>query len=199
MKRRTLAIAAVAAAFALGLVAGALWARPTTDKATAPSPEPGVPRQGGHHGPASERSQPTERGARAAAIAYATAQQDWLYLSDEEVERSVRAMATETSGTALSADTVAEVRIARAALARSPGRVWWLVRPLASRVERLEPTSARVVVWTMTVLSAADVALPQADWARVSVELVWAGGAWRAQSIAEVPGPTPMVGTKDRP
>ncbi len=208
---RALVAAVLLLTFGAGMAAGALLTgEPTPTAGTEAKARPAPPahqpgeRRGGP-GPNTERfGMPagfahSERGARAAAIAYATASQDWLYLSDEEVERSVRAMATETAGAALSADIVAEVRAAREALARSPGRVWWLVRPLASRVERLEPTSARVVVWTMTMLSAADVALPQADWARVSVELVWAGGAWRAQSIAEVPGPTPMVGTKDRP
>jgi hypothetical protein len=40
---------------------------------------------------------------------------------------------------------------------------------------------------------------PQAEWMRVAIELVWEQGAWRVQSVVEVPGPTPTTGTKDRP
>ncbi|MEA2828498.1 MAG: hypothetical protein QOG43_2937 [Actinomycetota bacterium] len=151
---------------------------------------------GAHVAPAQDR---TESGARATAIALATASQDWLYLDDEQIDRAVRAIATASSAPTLSAETVAELRTARDALAKSTGRVWWLVRPLASRVERVDPGTARVVVWTVTILSAADVALPQADWMRVTVDLAWEGDAWRLQAIDDEPGPTPMTGTKDRP
>jgi hypothetical protein len=141
----------------------------------------------------------TEPGARATAIALATASQDWLYLDDEQIDRAVHAIATASAAPSLSAETVAELRTARDGLAKSTGRVWWLVRPLASRVEKFDPATARVVVWTVTILSAADVALPQADWMRVTVDLAWEGDAWRLQAIDDVPGPTPMTGTKDRP
>lgn len=141
----------------------------------------------------------TEAGARETAITLAAASQNWLYLSDVEVDRSVRAVATASAGPSLSRETVTELRSARDALAKSPGRVWWIVRPLASRVERFDPGSARIVVWTVTVLSASDVALPQADWMRVTVDLLWEGDSWRLQAINDVPGPTPMTGTKDRP
>ena len=151
---------------------------------------------GAHLPPGQER---TESGARATAIAFATASQDWLYLDDEQIDRAVRAIATASAGPSLSAETVAELRTARDGLAKSTGRVWWLVRPLASRVERFDPATARVVVWTVTILSAADVALPQADWMRVTVDLAWEGDTWRLQAIDDVPGPTPMTGTKDRP
>ena len=153
-------------------------------------------------GPGADLAPPqdrTESGARATAIAFATASQDWLYLDDEQIDSAVRAIATASAGPSLSAETVAELRTARDGLAKSTGRVWWLVRPLASRVERFDPATARVVVWTVTILSAADVALPQADWMRVTVDLAWEGDAWRLQAIDDVPGPTPMTGTKDRP
>ncbi len=196
MRAKALVASAVVAAFALGAVASRNGA-PSPKRAVEHQPVSGeAPERpsgtGGEH-------QATEDGARAAAIAFATASQDWLYLSDEQVDRSVRAVAGAAAVDTLSRETVAELRAARDALRQSPGRVWWLVRPLASRVERFEPASARVVVWTVTVLSAADVAMPQAEWMRVAVELVWEQGAWRVQSIAEVPGPTPTTGTKDRP
>lgn len=198
MKARVLVAAALTAALALGWVIGGHGRRApaATDKRVASESLAGGQARTSDSAPTGER---TEQGARAAAIAYATASQDWLYQRDEDIDRSVRAIATTDAGPSLGRDTVAELRAAREALAKSPGRVWWLVRPLASRVERFDPASARVVVWTVTVLSAADVALPQADWVRVAVELIWAGGAWRVQAIADSPGPTPMTGPKDRP
>ncbi|MFP5376458.1 MAG: hypothetical protein ACLGIO_06710, partial [Acidimicrobiia bacterium] len=103
------------------------------------------------------------------------------------------------AGPALAAETVAELGQARLALGASSGRVWWLVRPLATRVEHYDASRARVVVWVVTVLSATGVALPQADWTRVAVDLVWANGAWRCEAVTDTPGPTPDVGAKDRP
>lgn len=197
MKARALVAFSVVTAFALGWAAsdlggGSVAAKRATPVAAAHRPDRRSVSAAGERGR-------TERGARAAAISYATASQDWLYLGDEDIDRSVRAIATATAGPSLSRDTVGELSAARDALAKSPGRVWWLVRPLASHVERFDPASARVVVWTVTILSAADVALPQADWSRVAVDLVWASGGWRVQAIADSAGPTPMTGTKDRP
>ena len=196
MRVKALVAGAILAAFGLGLAVRGLGG---TSTSTAPGPAP-VPGAGAERlsGPA-VASQRTEEGARAAGVAYATASQDWLYLGDEEIDRAVRAAAAPAAAAALSRETVAELRAARDALRQSPGRVWWLVRPLASRVERFEPPSARVVVWAVTVLSAADVALPQAEWMRVAVDLAWVEGAWRIQAVADTPGPTPMTGAKDRP
>ena len=197
MKRPAVIIAAAGGLVALGLVATGVLTRSSTRGPSSrtpaaldallpiSSPAPGQGR--------------TEQGARTTAIVFATASQDWLYMTDEQIDRSVRAIATASAGPSLSRETVADLRTARDALAKSPGRVWWLVRPLASRVERFDPASARVVVWTVTVLSAADVALPQADWVRVTVDLVWAEDSWRLGAINDAPGPTPMTGTKDRP
>ena len=199
-RARAAMVAVVATAFVLGVAAGGLRAQPGAHRTAPPASGQDAPTPGDPAGdPAQGEHERSEAGARSAALAYATASQGWLYLSDEDIDRSVRAVATEAAGPALSRDTVAALGAAREALARSPGRVWWLVRPLASRLERFDPAGARVVVWTLTVLSAADVALPQADWARVGLDLVWAGDAWRLQAIAHSPGPTPMAGTRDRP
>lgn len=200
MRLRLIAIAALAGALVLGLVVGGTLNGPGPAGRRPATPSVGADgaRTSPVPGSAQERDR-TEPGARATAIIYATASQDWLYLSDEQVDRSVRAITTASAGSSLARETVAEMRSARDALAKSPGRVWWLVRPMATKVERFEPSSARVVVWTVTILSASDVALPQADWARVAVDLVWVDGIWRLQAIDDVPGPTPMTGTKDRP
>ena len=190
MKRRIVILAAVAGLLVVGLAGGMLAQSPSRDQGKSPMPSEPLGTgtdPGAHLPPAQDRS---ESGARATAIALATASQDWLYLDDEQIDRAVRAIATASAGPSLSAETVAELRTARDGLAKSTGRVWWLVRPLASQVERFDQETARVVVWTVTILSAADVALPQADWMRVTVDLAWDGDAWRLQAIADVPGPT---------
>lgn len=198
MKRRAVIVGGAVALLVLGLVAGTLSrssARERRPPATELDP-PGLAREqaAAHtHGQGG-----TEAGARATAIALATASQDWLYMDDEQIDRAVRAIATPSAGPTLSRQTVAELRTAREALAKSPGRVWWLVRPLASRVERFDASAARVVVWTVTVLSAAEVALPQAEWVRVTVDLAWVDDEWRLEAVHDVPGPTPMTGPKDR-
>lgn len=199
MKRPVVILAAAAGLLILGLAAGGLLAQSRSrDQGTSmPSTPPGTGTDPGAGLPLAQVR--TEPGARATAISFATVSQDWLYLDDEQIDHSVRAIATAAAGPSMSAETVAELRTARDGLAKSTGRVWWLVRPLASRVERFDPATARVVVWTVTILSAADVALPQADWMRVTVDLAWEGDAWRLQAIDDEPGPTPMTGTKDRP
>lgn len=207
MKRhhpRLAVVMAAAAALAVGIAVVALVAGRTPGPGDGPEGDQESPAQGTpdpHDGASHQRTKHprSAEGARAAAVGYATASQDWLYLPDDEVDAAVRRVATKAVGPALATETVSTLRNAREALAATPGRVWWLVRPLASSVERFQPHTARVVVWTVTVLSAADVALPQADWARVAVDLVWEAGAWRVQAVTETPGPTPMTGTKDRP
>ena len=194
MRRRALAGAAATVALLLLAVALTTRAGPAPTNATvatnAAAPRPTSAPAGG------DRS---EEGARAAAVSMATASQDWLYLSDAAIDAAVRARSTAEAGPALAAETVVELGQARRALSASSGRVWWLVRPLATHVERYDPSRARVVVWVVTVLSAAGVALPQADWTRVAVDLVWADGAWRCESVTDTPGPTPDAGAKDRP
>ncbi len=200
MRARAAVAAALVTAFVLGVAAGGVREKDVPGEhagsaaATAANTRgPALP------GRAASGNQRSEAGARAAAIAYATASQDWLYLSDEEIDRAVRAIATARAGPSLSRDTVADLGTAREALRRSTGRVWWLVRPLASRVERFEATGALVAVWTVTVLSAADVALPQAEWVRVAVDLAWVEGTWLVEDVMATPGPTPMSRGDERP
>ncbi len=88
---------------------------------------------------------------------------------------------------------------ARERLGTSPGRVWWLVRPLASRVESFRSHEASVAVWTVTVLSAEEVASPQTEWVTVTVDLAWVDSDWRVDGIRNRPGPTPMTGPNDQP
>ena len=137
--------------------------------------------------------------ARDAAVGFATASQNWLYLSNAEIDRAVLAIATPGAGPRLAAQTVADMASARQALSASSGSVWWLVRPLAVRVERFHPPTARVQVWVVTVLCAPGVALPQANWEVVTAELGWAPDTrrWEVASVSEDPGPTPLTSNQE--
>lgn len=140
-----------------------------------------------------------EEGAALAAITYATAPQEWLYLSNAEVREAVADIATTQSAEGLADSVVADVSMARDQLLSSSGAVWWLVRPLAWRLDSFTGTQARVSVWLVTVLSAESVAVPQCEFLTVVVDLVWSGSAWDVDSVHDIPGPTPMTGPKDEP
>ncbi len=204
-KRRALVAAAVAITVAVGLAA----LTPLSGDEVPPEARPGgvgedisQPATGSPYGERKESSAGPahdEAGARDAAIAYATAPQQWLYLDDEALEEAVREVASAGSAERLVAEVHGEVGLARDGLARSAGPVWWLVRPLAWNLQHYMPERAEVSVWTVSVLSAADVAVPQADWVRVNVVLVWEDERWRVDEASDVPGPTPAVGGRDEP
>ena len=179
--------AALVLAFLLPVAAGTGCAGPRR----APRPTASTP---GMARPAAD----TSDGAVDAAVRYAVAAQDWLYLSDEDVDRAVRSLATTDAAEALSRDAVHRVHTARAALQAASGPVWWLVRPLAIRVDHFDATTARVTIWTVTVLAAPGVALPQADWSRLAMQLVWADAAWRINNVDQTVGPTPATGSADQ-
>lgn len=140
-----------------------------------------------------------EDGAVSAAVAYATASQRWLYFTSAEIERAVTSIATPAAAPTLAREVVADVDQARERLGTSPGRVWWLVRPLATAVQALDDARARVAVWVVTTLSAVEVAVPQTEWMTVTVDLEWTEGDWRVDAVRATPGPTPSTGPGDRP
>lgn len=144
--------------------------------------------------------QPSPRqGVRDAAITYASASQDWLYLTDEQIEEAIRAVTVPERADELVRETVSEVGVARDGLQYSAGRIWWFVRPLATKVESLTSDRAIVSVWVVAVLSAADVAVPQTDWMTLDVALRRVGDRWLLESIDDTVGPTPLSGVRDEP
>lgn len=210
-KRSTVVVAAVATVM---LVAGIVFTRflggdgPTEPAeslrhdATEPA-RPPAPRA--EAGPTLERGgldvgfAADEDGAIAAAISYSTASQRWLYFSDEEIRDAVDEIATPIAGPRMADQIVLDVSTAREQLAASDGRIWWLVRPLAWRVDHSDDTEARISVWTITILSAAGVAAPQAEYMTVTLDLAWVDGDWRVDGVRDTPGPTPMTGPQDQP
>lgn len=196
MRSRAALGALFSGAVLLGVLAGAVL-RPGTPSAS-PRGEPAgdgevttaTPRTGG--------ARPTVSGAREAALAYASASQQWLYFDDDAIDEAIRDIATPAAADRLVRETVSEISVAHDALVHAAGPVWWFVRPLASRVT-VEDDRAEASVWVVTVLSAADVALPQADWLTLDLDLAWAGGRWLLESIDDRSGPTPMSGVRDEP
>lgn len=148
---------------------------------------------------APSRSVDAREEVTSAALDIATAPQKWLYLTDEEVEAAVRGVAAPNRANALVAAVLEDIRDAREGMSESSGPVWWIVRPLAVHVDDLFDDRATVDVWVVTVLSAREVAAPQAEWRTVGLDLVWTGGDWKVDAVRDTPGPTPMVGPGDRP
>ena len=203
----------VVSVVAVALVAGVFLIRLTRDSASSPErsdirppadePRPAPPADDA--GPAGEAGGvpvgfgADEPGAVAAAVAYATASQRWLYFTDEEISAAVAEIATPVAAPRLAQDVVADISMAREQLSQSQGPIWWIVRPLAWRVEQFRDSEARVSVWTVTILSAAGVAAPQSEYLTITLDLAWVEGDWRVDGVRDSPGPTPITGPQDQP
>lgn len=199
-RRRRLVLAGVVLAC---VATGAVLARigdaggdPPGPPPTAGVPATSQPSRPGDGAPDAERD---DEGAARSAVRFASLSQGWLYETDEAVRSGVLAIATPLAGPALADLTVADVAAARAELGESPGPVWWVVHPLATRVVASTPSAAEVEVWVVTVLAAVGVAAPQAEWLTVTLDLAWTDGGWRVESIRDRPGPSPMLGPRDQP
>ena len=194
-KNLALRIAAMASAFVLGVVVHAAVSDDGDVQAAVAVSEPAGP-------PAAEEAAgvvdaDVTSTALDTALALATAPQAWLYLADTELERQVRGVAAATSADALAEEVLGEVGAVRDALLSSPGRVWWIVRPLAWRVDSESGHRAQVSVWTVSVLSAADVAMPQSEWQTTTFDLTLEEDGWKLVATRETPGPSPQLGGRD--
>ena len=139
-------------------------------------------------------------GAREAAIAYtATLSQRLLYLEPAEAEAAVRAIGANASVDTITRDVLAALETVREPLAAGTGATWWVVEPLAAKVEAHTTDRARVSVWMVRVLSRPGVVVPQSSWVTETVELVWERGDWRLWSDETSPGPTPVLEGSDVP
>lgn len=141
----------------------------------------------------------SEAGAVAAAVSYAAAPQSWLYLSDEQVTASAQAVTLPSARDELVPRLVEDARLLRDELRKASGTVWFVVAPLATRVETYGETGATVRVWVVRVLSADGVAVPQSGWQTLTFALEWAEGDWRIAEVDETDGPTPQLEAGLRP
>ncbi len=204
---RPLAVAGAAAIIFLGGMAarGALVDR-AGDDAQAAAPAATASPEAVGPGPAREVDGApagfarTRAGARAAAIAYtATLSQRLLYLEPAAAEAAVRAVASDASEDALVVDALDSLDAARTPLTEGSGATWWIVEPLAVKVEAFSTDRARMSVWLVRVLSRQGVVVPQTSWVTETVELVWEDGDWRLWSDTSTPGPTPVPDGSDLP
>ena len=210
-KRGTVVLAAIATVM---LVAGVTVTRffgggddqagsPTTAESDERTSRPVAP--AGATGPTLERAgldvgfAADQDGAVAAAVSYATASQRWLYFTDDEIRVAVAEIATPVAAPRMADEVVLDVSAAREELGASPGPIWWLVRPLAWRVEHHDADEARVSVWVVTILSASEVAAPQSEFMTITLDLAWVDGDWRVDGVRDAPGPTPLSGPQDQP
>jgi hypothetical protein len=134
-----------------------------------------------------------EAGAVAAAVSFARAAQNWLYLSDEQVAASAGSVTVPEARDRLVGELVDQVGLLRDELVEASGTVWFVMAPLATRVDSYSPDRAVVRVWLVRVLSADAVAVPQSGWQTLRFELAWHDGDWRIADTAEIEGPTPQL------
>lgn len=136
-----------------------------------------------------------EAGAVAAAVSYSTAPQSWLYLSDEDVAAGLAGITVPEARDELVSDLVQEVRLLRTELEKASGTVWFVVSPLATRVDDYDGESGRAVVrvWSVRVLSAEGVAVPQTGWQTTTFRLRWHDDDWKIVSTDDSDGPVPQL------
>jgi hypothetical protein len=126
-------------------------------------------------------------------MSYATAPQSWLYLSDEALTASVAEVTVPDARGEITADVAQKVGLLRDELTDASGPVWYVVSPLATRVEDYADDRAVVRVWVVRVLSAEGVAAPQAGWQTLTLNLRWHSGDWKIAATEEVDGPVPQL------
>jgi hypothetical protein len=141
----------------------------------------------------------TEASPASAAVSFVAASQDWLYQADSQVADDVRQRSAPKAAERLVDASLRDLVEPRRELASSSGTVWWIVRPLATRIDRSAQRAAEVRVWTVTVLSAPGVAVPQSQWTTAVVDLTRPDQRWLVERISYQPGPTPRTGPEDQP
>lgn len=135
----------------------------------------------------------TAEGAVAAASSFVCTGQTILDMDPLSAEEAVRQMAAARTADKQVADTLAKLRIARAALASGTGATLYRQAAIAWRMETFSPDRARVAIWSVGVLARDGVAPPQAGWATSTFDLVWEREDWRIESEVVVPGPAPLL------
>lgn len=200
----------LAGVLVLGVILGAALrgtAAPSPDKSAAARPAPGTDEDGdsqdegqtdGGLGPTASAGgvgvgyEHSEQGAVAAAMSYATAAQSWLYLSEEDVTAAAESVVVPRERDRLVESLVDDIRMLQDELTSTSGTVWYVMSPLATSLESYGEDRAVVRVWTVRVLSADGVAVPQSGWQTITLDLEW-DGDWLVADSSESPGPTPQL------
>lgn len=151
--------------------------------------------------PSGARTDRSEDGVRQVAVDYlVTVRQRLVYLTEEAGTEVIAAWAAPGVASGTIERDVTEAAALRGRLTADGGQVWWVVSPLAIRVEAYSPDRARVSVWqTSVIASGADPAVsteatqPMARFQTDTVELVWSDDRWTVWSTTSTDGPTPML------
>lgn len=151
--------------------------------------------------PSGARTHATAEGARQSAIDFvSTVRQRLPYITESSARSVLEAWIAPGAAPTLVGSELAQAAGIRDVLGAGGGDMWWLVTPLAARIDALDGERARVSVWlaaiaasgTNTAVSTMGVQ-PMVRFQTDTVELVWADGAWRVWSITSIDGPTPMT------
>jgi hypothetical protein len=194
----TRAVAVAATAFLLGIAVHAVVAGggPADEASSRPTTAPDVPAPIGSsrlvaNVPAGFAR--TEAGAIAAASAFVTTGQTLIDLDPLAAEAAVRQMATSSSADEQVRTALDDLRRMRDVLSDGAGPITFHQSAIAARVDRFDPTRTTVAVWSVGVLSRADVAPPQAGWRVSTFDLVWERDDWHVAAETVRPGPAPVV------
>jgi hypothetical protein len=116
-----------------------------------------------------------------------------LDLAPIEAAAATREMAARASADEQETELTTRLGKLREQLARGSGPVRFWQAVLATRVDAFSTSRARVVVWSVGVLSRRNVAPPQAGWTTSTFDLVWERADWRIWAEDVRSGPTPML------
>jgi hypothetical protein len=142
----------------------------------------------------------TEAGARAAGVAYASeVEQKMLYLDDVAIDRAERQITADVRADQLLAQRHQAVDTWRASLETGQGQLWWVVSPLASKVESRTGDRARVLVWVSYLVSRPGATAPRVWFGVQTIDLVWEHDDWKIWSHALDAGPTPQAAPGSKP
>ncbi|MGZ4690863.1 MAG: hypothetical protein ACXWA9_19970 [Acidimicrobiia bacterium] len=122
-----------------------------------------------------------------------------LDLAPTEAAAAAREMAADASANEQVNDLLGRLSDLRDRLAKGTGPARYLQAVLATRVDAFAPSRARVVVWTVGVLSRRDVASPQAGWTTSTFDLVWERADWKVWAEDVSSGPAPMLNSGASP
>lgn len=129
-------------------------------------------------------------GARAAAIAYSgSLNQSLLYLDRETADKAVGEASTAAFAESYRADGPSVWGEWRLSVATGTGPLWWVVSPLAIRMDGYNDDEARASVWMSVMVSRAGALDPRTFQVTQALRLRWERDDWKIDSSTYTPGP----------
>lgn len=201
--RRTHVFAAAVAVAVLVAIGFRACSTPSGRSDTDPEPvAPAATGEGADRGPTSARHgvpvgwSHDEPGALAAAVSAVALTGEIARAGFITRTDMIETLATARYGPTLAAESAAQLGQMTGELGAAGVTVQSVAfteLPLTARVVHSDTVSARVDVWTVSVITVAEVAAPRQVWRTVTVELAWEAGDWRVDGWTTVSGPTPAL------